>query len=183
MEPLQRRHRRCGNQSRQHAGAKPRTVRAGWSSTGGTGLNTCHGVIDPIGLALENFDVTGTWRARDEAADEAIDASTTLPNGAPINGPVELRAQILARPEQFVQALTSKLMMYALGREVEFIDMPQVRAIVRNAAAEDYRFSSLILGIVKSDAFRMQGLPHEGSAHAVTSTLAAAHPAVPAGKN
>jgi hypothetical protein len=162
-------------------GAKPRTVRARLEQhRAAQACNMCHGVIDPIGLAMENFDVTGTWRTRDEAAEEAIDASTTLPNGVPIKGPVELRTQILARPEQFVQALTSKLMMYALGREVEYIDMPQVRAIVRNAAADDYRFSSLILGIVKSDAFRMQGLPHEGGAHAVTSTLAAAHPPVPA---
>ena len=143
-------------------GGKPRTVRARLEQhRAAQACNTCHGVIDPIGLAMENFDVTGTWRARDESADEAIDASTTLPSGVPITGPVELRQQILARPEQFVQALTSKLLMYALGREVEFIDMPQVRAIVRTAAADDYRFSSLILGIVKSDASAVQGLPHE----------------------
>ncbi len=92
---------------------------------------------------------------------------------------MELRRQILARPDQFTQTLTEKLMMYALGREVEFIDMPQVREIVRNAVADNYRFSSLVLGIVNSDAFRMQGVPHEGPAHTVTSTLAAAHPPVP----
>jgi hypothetical protein len=123
--------------------------------------NQCHGVIDPIGLALENFDVTGTWRDRDVAAAANIDSSTVLPNGVAINGVVDLRQQLLARPDQFVQALTSKLLMYAIGRAVEYEDMPQVRDIVRNAAKDDYRFFSIVMGVVNSDAFRLQGPPHE----------------------
>ncbi|MDY6981730.1 MAG: DUF1592 domain-containing protein [Pseudomonadota bacterium] len=126
------------------------------------GCNQCHGVIDPIGLALENFSVTGQWRDVDTQADAPIDASTVLPNGIAIDGPVELREQLLARPEQFALALTEKLFMYALNREVEYFDLPQVRAIVRAAEADDYRFSALITGIVQSPAFRMQALPEGG---------------------
>jgi hypothetical protein len=94
-------------------------------------------------------------------AEAPIDASTVLPNGKAINGVVELREELASRPQQFAMALTEKLMMYALNRELEYFDMPQVRAIVRNAEANDYRLSSLVLGIVNSDAFRMQALPHE----------------------
>ena len=120
--------------------------------------NFCHGVIDPYGLALENFTATGQWRDVDWLADAPIDASTVLPDGRPIEGPAELRRALLRRPDQFVQALTEKLMMYALGRELEYHDMPQVRAIVRAAAEDDYRFSSIVAGIVSSAAFRMQAL-------------------------
>ena len=115
-------------------------------------------MIDPYGLALENFTVTGQWRDVDWLADAPIDASTVLPDGRPIEGPAELRRALLRRPDQFVQALTEKLMMYALGRELEYHDMPQVRTIVRAAAEDDYRFSSIVVGIVSSDAFRMQAL-------------------------
>jgi hypothetical protein len=80
-----------------------------------------------------------------------------LPGGQAVNGPIELREALLRRPDQFVQALTVKLMMYALGRELEYFDMPQVRAIVRNAANDDYRFAAVVAGIVNSDAFRLQG--------------------------
>jgi hypothetical protein len=120
--------------------------------------NGCHGVIDPFGLALENFTVLGQWRDVDRQADAPIDARTELPGGAIVAGPVELRRALLRRKDQFVQALTEKLMMYALGRELEYHDMPQVRAIVRAAAEDDYRFSSIVAGIVSSDAFRMQAL-------------------------
>jgi Protein of unknown function (DUF1585) len=81
-----------------------------------------------------------------------------MPDGKEIEDPADLRRVLLSRPGQFVQAMTTKLMMYALGREVSPYDMPQVRAIVRDAAKDDYRFSSLVLGIVSSDAFRMQAL-------------------------
>lgn len=124
----------------------------------------CHGVIDPYGLALENFDVTGMWRNRDAAADAVINASTVLPNGMDVDGPVELRQALLRRPDQFVQALTEKLMMYALGRKLEYYDMPQVRAIVRSAARHDYRFSGVVAGIVASDSFRLQALPRAATA-------------------
>jgi hypothetical protein len=81
-----------------------------------------------------------------------------MPDGTAVDGPADLRRALLSRPEQFVQALTAKLMMYALGREIAPHDMPQVRAIVRDAAKNDYRFSSIVAGIVSSDAFRMQAL-------------------------
>ena len=136
--------------------------------------NQCHGVIDPIGLALENFTVVGQWRERDLDANAAIDASTVMPNGTAINGPVELRQELMKRPEMFAQAITEKLMMYAVNRELEYFDMPQVRAIVKEAADDDYRLSALIRGIVNSDAFRLQAKPHETG----IGSAAPAHPPV-----
>src|SRR5690606_4131748 len=102
--------------------------------------NQCHGVIDPLGLAMENFDVTGAWRTREIDSRLPVDATTVLPDGTAIDGVVELRQALLRRPEQFAWSLTQKLMMYALGRELEGLDMPQVRSIVRAATADDYRF-------------------------------------------
>jgi hypothetical protein len=120
--------------------------------------NMCHGVIEPHGIPLEHFTVTGQWRDVDWQANAPIDSKVTMPDGKEIESPADLRRALLGRPGQFVQALTVRLMMYALGREIEPLDMPQVRAIVRDAAKNDYRFSSLVLGIVSSDAFRMQEL-------------------------
>src|SRR5207244_5402169 len=118
------------------------------------------------GLALENFTATGGWRTADKAAGAPIDSHSELSGGRPIDGPAALSAALLARDDQFVQALTQKLMMYALGRELEYYDMPQVRAIVRAAKGQDYKFSALVAGIVQSDAFRMQAAPPEaGSAN------------------
>jgi len=140
-------------------GEQPRTIRARLEEhREDPSCNLCHGVIDPYGMPLENFTVTGQWRDSDWVADAPIDATTVLPDGVPIDGPAELRRSLLRRPDQFVQALTEKLMMYALGREVEYHDMPQVRAIVRAAEQDDYRFSTIVTGIVSSDAFRMQAL-------------------------
>jgi hypothetical protein len=119
--------------------------------------NACHGVIDPLGFALENFDAVGRWRVIDREARAPIDASGVLVDGTPISGPVELREALLARPEQFVQTLTEKLMTYALGRALTHTDMPTVRRIVREAAENDYRFSDLVWGIVNSTQFRMKG--------------------------
>jgi hypothetical protein len=154
-------------------GEKPTTVRARLEQhRTQTTCNQCHGVIDPIGLALENFTVTGQWRDVDLDADAPIDASTVLPSGVAINGPVELRNELLKRPEQFALALTEKLFMYALGRELEYFDLPQVRAIVRAAAADDYRFGALVVGIVQSPAFRLQALPEGDAAIAATTTVA-----------
>jgi hypothetical protein len=124
----------------------------------------CHGVIDPHGLTLENFTVTGQWRDVDWQADAAIDSTAVMSDGTPLDGPVELRQSLLARDDQFVLALTSNLMMYALGRELEYYDMPQVRAIVRAAAQNDYRFASIVEGIVTSDAFLMQAEEMQASA-------------------
>ncbi|MBN1238302.1 MAG: DUF1592 domain-containing protein [Gammaproteobacteria bacterium] len=168
-------------------GERPTTIRARLeqhreSST----CNGCHGVIDPYGLALENFTVVGEWRDFDRDADAPIDASTTLPGGLPVEGPVELRQALLRRPDQFVQAMTQKLMMYALGRELEFFDMPQVREIVRSAADEDYRFSAIVSGIAASDAFRMQTLPEardEAGAQVAARSGAASPGAGPGGES
>jgi uncharacterized protein DUF1592/uncharacterized protein DUF1588/uncharacterized protein DUF1595/uncharacterized protein DUF1585 len=143
----------------QKAGEQPKTVRARLEQHREKAVcRQCHGVIDPVGLPLESFDAIGQFRTTDRQANNApIDASTVLPNGVPINGPVDLRTQLAQRPEVFAQALTEKLMMYALNRELEYFDMPQVRAVVRGAAKDNYKFSSIVLGIVNSDAFRKQG--------------------------
>jgi Protein of unknown function (DUF1592)/Protein of unknown function (DUF1588)/Protein of unknown function (DUF1585)/Protein of unknown function (DUF1595) len=140
-------------------GAKPKTMRAMLEEhRKNPTCNMCHGVIEPHGLPLERFTVTGQWRDVDWQANEPIDSKVAMPDGTEIEGPADLRRALLSRPEQFVQALTGKLMMYALGREIAPHDMPQVRAIVRDAAKNDYRFSSIVAGIVSSDAFRMQAL-------------------------
>jgi hypothetical protein len=114
--------------------------------------------MDPTGLALENFDAIGQYRTVDRQAKNApIDASTVLPSGIAINGPVDLRKQLASRPDAFVGALTEKLMMYAVNRPLEYFDMPQVRKVVRDSKKADYTLTSLVLGIVNSDAFRKQG--------------------------
>jgi hypothetical protein len=97
-----------------------------------------------------------------------------MPNGTAINGPVELRAELGRRPQMFAQAMTEKLMMYAVNRELEYFDMPQVRAIVAAAEADDYRLSALVSGIVNSEAFRLQAKPHEAG----IGSTAPAHPPV-----
>jgi hypothetical protein len=143
-------------------GAEPTTLRARLEQhRANNTCKACHGVIDPYGLALENFTATGHWRDHEHEANAPIDASTELPGGKPIAGPVDLTAALLERPDQFVQALTQKLMMYAVGRELEYFDMPQVRAVVRAAQAHDYRFSAIVTGIVRSDAFRMQAVTRD----------------------
>ena len=115
----------------------------------------CHAPMDPIGFSLENFNAIGEWRPNSEAG-TPIDASGTLPDGAAFEGPTGLRDLLLDRPDDFVGTVTEKLMMYALGRGLEYYDAPTVRLIVRDAAGEDYRWSSIILGIVKSTAFQMR---------------------------
>ncbi len=130
----------------------------------------CHGIIDPPGFALENFDVTGRWRDEDVQARAPIDASTELSSGIALNGPIELREYLLSRRDQFPTTITKRLMMYALNREIEYFDMPQVRGIVRAAADDDYSLAAIITGIVNSDAFRRQG-PEE-STSAQTALLA-----------
>ncbi len=138
-------------------GEQPKTVRERLEQhRKDASCNACHGVIDPYGLALENFTAIGAWRDYDKEADASIDPSAELSGGRPVDGPVALRVALLERDDQFVQALTEKLMMYATGRELEYYDMPQVRAVVRAAKADDYRFSALVAGVVRSDAFRLQ---------------------------
>ena len=114
----------------------------------------CHGVMDPLGFALENFDTVGQFRARDSDTGGEVDSSGVLPDGTKINGPDDLRAALASRPAQFAQTVTEHLMTYALGRPVDYRDMPVVRQIVRNAARENYRFASIVTQVVASDAFR-----------------------------
>jgi hypothetical protein len=115
--------------------------------------NGCHGLMDPLGFALENFDVDGTWRDVDRESGRPIDTSGKLPDGTGIGGPKELREALLARPEQFVQTFVEKLLAYSLGRSTEWYDMPAVREVVRQSAADDYRFSAVVMGIVQSAPF------------------------------
>jgi hypothetical protein len=124
--------------------------------------NACHGVMDPLGFALENFDATGKWRTRDRETLTPIDASSKMSDGTALNGPDDLRALLIRRPEQFVQTLAEKLMVYGLGRSIEYRDMPVVRQIVRDAARNHYAFSSVVLGVVNSAPFRMSEVPFEG---------------------
>jgi mono/diheme cytochrome c family protein len=116
---------------------------------------TCHAPMDPLGFALENFDAIGAWRTTSEAGGP-IDATGTLPDGARVQGLKGLRELLVSRREQFVGAMTEKLLSYAVGRELEYYDHPTVRKIVREAASSDYRWSSLLLGVVKSAPFQMR---------------------------
>jgi hypothetical protein len=119
---------------------------------------SCHRVMDPLGFALENFDGLGQWREKEPGG--AIDPTGQLANGTKIDGPVALRKAVLERPEMFVRALTEKLMTYALGRGIEPDDRPLVRAVAREAS-RDYRWSSIVLGIVRSAPFQMKKAPAE----------------------
>jgi hypothetical protein len=114
----------------------------------------CHKIMDPIGLSLENFDGVGQWRTVD--AGFKIDSSGQLVDGTPLDGPSSLRKALLDRPEAFVGTMTNKLMMYGVGRETKYYDMPVVRAVMRGAARNRYRFSDLVLGIVQSAPFQMR---------------------------
>ena len=114
----------------------------------------CHAPMDPIGFSLENFDAVGAWRST--IAGDPVDASGVLPDGSAFAGPFGLRDLLLARPADFVGTVTEKLMIYALGRGLEYYDMPTVRRIVREAEADDYRWSAIILGVIKSAPFQMR---------------------------
>ncbi|MEO6080172.1 MAG: DUF1592 domain-containing protein [Steroidobacteraceae bacterium] len=152
-------------------GAKPTTLRGRLEMhRAAKSCNQCHGVIDPIGLAMENFDVIGAYRARDNGIE--VDASTVLPNGVAIKGVSGLREALLTRPEQFVQTMVQKLLMYGAGREVEPADMPQVRQIVRDTKTGGYHFFDLVMGVAKSDAFKLQGQPHTEASKAAPAVAA-----------
>jgi hypothetical protein len=116
--------------------------------------SACHGVIDPLGFALENYDAVGKWR--DEVGGVAINTASKLWDGNPIEGPEGLRAALLAREDMFVEAFIEKMLTYALGRRVEYFDMPAVRAIAKGAQAQGYHMSAIVQGIVDSPAFRMR---------------------------
>ena len=116
---------------------------------------SCHRMMDPLGLALENFDAVGRWRAHMPGG-TAIDASGSMPDGTAFDGPADLRGLLVRKPEQFATVVTEKLLTYALGRGVEYYDAPAVREITRAAAANDYGLASLIVGVVKSTPFQMR---------------------------
>jgi len=120
--------------------------------------SSCHVVIDPLGFALENFDVIGTWREFDEVGNP-VDPNGNYPGGVEFSGFTDLRRWMLSRPEQFAHTLTEKLMTYALGRRVEYYDQPVIRQIVRDASDVEYKWSSIILGIVNSPAFKSSMAP------------------------
>ncbi len=123
--------------------------------------NQCHGVIDPLGQALENFNAIGEWRERERDSGVLVDSTGTMSTGQPVNSPEELRAALTEDPTLFVTALTEKLMTFALGRGVEHYDMPVVRRIVANAKAQGYSFESIVLGVVRSAPFRMRSAADE----------------------
>jgi len=116
----------------------------------------CHSVMDPVGFAMENFDAIGHWRTKDGGA--AIDASGALPDGSAVNGPAAVIATLAKHPEQFARTMTEMMLTYALGRGLEYYDMPVVRSVAREAGKKDYRFSELVLGIVKSPPFEMKAI-------------------------
>jgi len=115
---------------------------------------SCHAVMDPVGFSLEQFDLIGKWRDTDGGS--AVNATGRLADGTALDGPASLRTALLSRRVAVAATATEKLLTYALGRRVEYYDMPAVRAVVRDAARTDYRFSSLIVGIVKSVPFGMR---------------------------
>ncbi|HUG17115.1 MAG TPA: DUF1585 domain-containing protein, partial [Thermomicrobiales bacterium] len=113
---------------------------------------SCHSLFEPIGLALENFDGVGAWRLQDDG--QPIDTAGVLANGTKVDGVASLRDVLMQHSEQFVRVMAEKLLTYALGRGVEVQDMPLVRSLARDAAGGDYRFSALVLGVVKSAPFQ-----------------------------
>jgi hypothetical protein len=138
------------------AGAKPQTMRERMvTHRRNAACASCHQLMDPIGLPLENYDAVGRWRTRDEGQ-TALDVSGNLPGGPAFDGVAGLRAALVARPDVFATTVTEKLMTFALGRGVDHRDAPAIRAIVRDAAREDYRMSAIVSGIVRSAPFRMR---------------------------
>jgi hypothetical protein len=118
---------------------------------------SCHNLMDPIGFSLENFDAVGQWRSLEQG--QPVDASGGLPDGTHFEGVTGLESAILKRPEVFVSTMTEKLMTFALGRGLESYDGPAIRNVVREAEAHDYRFSAIVLGIVRSPPFQMRNSP------------------------
>jgi len=116
--------------------------------------NSCHRFMDPIGLALDNFDVTGTWRVRENG--QPLDTRGDYYDGTPVTNPAELTQALVKRPVPLVRTFTENLFAYALGRRAEYFDQPAIRAIAKSAAANNYKMTSFILGVIKSDAFLMK---------------------------
>ena len=141
-------------------GVAPRTVRERLEKhRENPSCKGCHGVMDPLGFALENFDAIGGWRTKDRETATQIDSSGQLADGRVVNGPKDLRNALLADPDQFVQTLTQKLMTFGLGRGIEHYDMPAVRKVVRAAARDGYKFSAILTAIAESEPFRFSTIP------------------------
>ncbi|MGB6451060.1 MAG: DUF1592 domain-containing protein [Steroidobacteraceae bacterium] len=124
--------------------------------------NACHGIMDPMGLAMENFDAMGGWQVKDRDTGLPIDTAGRMADGTVLRGPADLRQALMKDPQLFVQTITEKLMTFALGRTLDYRDMPTVRAIVHDAGHDDDRFSSIVLGIVESPQFEEQHTPGAG---------------------
>lgn len=137
----------------------------------------CHSIMDPLGFALENFDTVGEFRAIDPQTHTLIDTAATLPDGTRMAGPADLHKALAARGQQLVQTITEKLMTYAVGRPMIYSDMPSVRAIAREAAADNNRFEAIVLGVVNSDAFRKRApaAPLPGTLTTQASNLSSTH--------
>jgi hypothetical protein len=129
---------------------------------------SCHQRMDPLGFALENFDALGKWRSESDGA--PIDAGSSLPNGATFTGAAGLRKLLSEQEEDFVRTLTEKLLAYAIGRSVDYNDLPAVRQVVRDAAPSNYRWSAIILGIVKSTPFRLGSVEDESASQLARNT-------------
>ena len=152
-------------------GEKPRTMREQMAEHRANAVcASCHKVMDPIGFALENFDAVGAWRTHE--AGGRIDASGELADGTKVDGVVSLRRALVSRPEVFVGTMTEKLLIYALGRGLDDHDMPAVRTILRDSARNHYRFSTLILGVVRSTPFQMRIKPQPESGAPPVQTAA-----------
>ena len=137
----------------------------------------CHSIMDPLGFALENFDTVGEFRAIDPQTHTLIDTAATMPDGTRMAGPADLHKALAARGQQLVQTITEKLMTYAIGRPMIYSDMPTVRAIAREAAADNNRFEAIVLGVVNSDAFRKRApaAPLPATLTTQASNLTAVH--------
>ncbi len=145
-------------------GEKPKTIRQIMEAhRANPTCNACHGVMDPLGFSLENFDTTGAYRSMDRYTRTKIDTSGKLVDGTPVNGPSDLRNALLSHPEQFAQTFTEKMMVYALGRGIEYFDMPTIRKIVRDAKPDSYKFSSIVMGIVSSPGFQSSRVEGQAS--------------------
>jgi len=134
--------------------------------------NHCHGVIDPLGQALENYNAVGEWRMRERDTGVAVDPNGRLASGKPVSSPADLRAALTAEPDKFVQTVVQNLMTYALGRRLEYYDMPAVRAIVRESREHGYTFESLTVGVAKSTPFRMRSAPEPAKTETVADAAA-----------
>lgn len=136
-------------------GEKPHTVREIMEAhRANPTCNACHGVMDPLGFALENFDTIGSYRTVDRATLTKIDAGGKLVDGTVVNGPADLRKALMQHPAEFAQTFTEKMMTYALGRGIEYYDMPAIRKIVKDSARDNYKFSDIVMGIVSTPEFQ-----------------------------